>query len=198
MASSKTEENVWGGVWNEFKKGDMEAFRQIYDGFLANLYSYGSKLTTDSSIVEDSIQEMFLDLYNHRNTLSSTIQLEYYLLKALRRTIFHRIKREARFQPIESSESGTFIIDFEIEKNMPEEIQDEKIRMIKDSLAKLGQQHREIIYLKFYARLTYQQIGEMLGIKPESAKKQVYRVVTKLREDLGSQLLELLILCFRA
>jgi len=35
MASSKTEENVWGGVWNEFKKGDMEVFRQIYDGFLS-------------------------------------------------------------------------------------------------------------------------------------------------------------------
>ncbi len=44
----------------------MEAFRQIYDGFLSNLYSYGSKLTADSSIVEDSIQEMFFDMYYHR------------------------------------------------------------------------------------------------------------------------------------
>ncbi len=176
----------------------MEAFRQIYDGFLSNLYSYGSKLTADSSIVEDSIQEMFLDMYYHRKTLSSTVRLEYYLLKTLRRTIFHRIKRESRFQPIENSESGSFIIDFEIEKNMPEDIQEEKIRMIKDSLAKLDQQHREIIYLKFYARLNYQQISDILGIKPESAKKQVYWVVTKLREDLGSLLLELFMLCFKA
>jgi RNA polymerase sigma factor (sigma-70 family) len=198
MVLSKTEENTWRGVWDEFKKGDMEAFRKIYNGFLPNLYSYGSKLTADNSIVEDSIQEMFLEMYTHRKNLSQTDNLEYYLLKVLRRTIFHRIKKEARFQSIEDGKSGTFSIDFEIEKNMPDDIQEDKIKLIKDSLVKLDQQNREILYLKFYTGLSYLQIGEMLGIKPDSAKKQVYRIVYKLREDLGSQLLELFILCFRA
>ncbi|HAZ04277.1 MAG: hypothetical protein A2W90_23040 [Bacteroidetes bacterium GWF2_42_66] len=197
MASSKIKENVWQDVWNEFKKGDMEAFRQIYNAFLSNLYSYGSKLTNNTLVVEDSIQEMFLDLYTHRKNLSETDNLEYYLLKVLRRTIFHKLKQENRFQSLEDHKLETFNIDFEIERNMPDDIQEEKITLIKDSLSTMEPQNREILYLKFYRELSYNQISELLGIKPDSAKKQVYRIVSKLREVLGNQLLELFILCFR-
>lgn len=197
MASSKIKENVWQDVWNEFKKGDMEAFRQIYNAFLSNLYSYGSKLTNNTLVVEDSIQEMFLDLYTHRKNLSETDNLEYYLLKVLRRTIFHKLKQENRFQSLEDYKPETFNIDFEIERNMPDDIQEEKITLIKDSLSAMEPQNKEILYLKFYRELSYNQISELLGIKPDSAKKQVYRIVSKLREVLGNQLLELFILCFR-
>ena len=188
---------MWQDVWNEFKKGDMEAFRQIYNAFLSNLYSYGSKLTNNTLVVEDSIQEMFLDLYTHRKNLSETDNLEYYLLKVLRRTIFHKLKQENRFQSLEDHKLETFNIDFEIERNMPDDIQEEKITLIKDSLSTMEPQNREILYLKFYRELSYNQISELLGIKPDSAKKQVYRIVSKLREVLGNQLLELFILCFR-
>jgi len=49
------------------------------------------------------------------------------------------------------------------------------------SLEELSPQAREIIYLKFYGDLSYQEIGEMPGMKPDSAKKQVYRTVSSLR-----------------
>lgn len=198
MASSSNHGNDWLDTWAEFKKGDMEAFRQIYDAFLGNLYSYGSKLTTNTLIVEDSIQEMFLDMYTHRKNLSETDNLEYYLLKVLRRTIFHKLKKENRFQLLEDFKPEAFRLDFEIETNMPDDIQEEKINLIKESLLAMEPKNKEILYLKFYRGLSYNQIGELTGIKPDSAKKQVYRIVSKLREVLGNQLLELFMLCFRA
>ena len=195
MSSLANHDNDWQDAWTRFKKGDMEAFRQIYDAFLANLYSYGIKLTDNTAIVEDSIQEMFLEMYTHRKNLSETSTLEYYLLKVLRRTIFHKLRKESRYQPMEEH---SFNINFEIETNMPDDIREEKIALVKKSLSDLGPQNQEILYLKFYRGLTYQQIGELLGVKPDSAKKQVYRIISGLREVLGNQLLELFIMCFRA
>lgn len=176
----------------------MEAFQKIYNGFLENLYAYGSKLTSNISVVEDSIQELFLEMYTHRKNLSETDNLEYYLLKALRRIIFHKLKKENRFQSLENSDLGAFNIDFEIEKNNPDDIQQGKIDLIKKSLASLTPKNREILYLKFYRGLSYQQIGEMLDMQPDSAKKQVYRVIARLKDDLGKQLLEFFFLCFIA
>ncbi|MGV8091773.1 MAG: RNA polymerase sigma factor [Mangrovibacterium sp.] len=192
----KTEIDSGKNIWSRFREGDMEAFRKIYDTFLPNLYAYGSKLTSNIPLVEDSIQEMFLDLFTHRKNLSGTDNLEYYLIKVLRRTIFHKIKNEARFQSLE--DQGAFNIDFEVESHMPDDLQEEKIKRVKDSLASLSPQNKEILYLKFYQGLTYQQIGEMTGTQPDSVKKQVYRIISRLRTDLGSQLLELFILCFKA
>ncbi len=188
----------WTVVWKEFRAGDMNAFQKIYNGFLENLYAYGSKLTSNIAVVEDSIQELFLELYTHRKNLSGTDNLEYYLLKALRRIIFHRLKKESRFQSLTDSDLEVFNIDFEIEKNNPHDILQEKIDLIKKSLASLTPRNREILYLKFYRGLSYHQIGEMLEIQPDSAKKQVYRVISKLKGDMGIQLLEFFFLCFRA
>jgi len=67
--------------------------------------------------------------------------------------------------------------------------------MIKDSLAKLDQQHGNHL-LKFYARLNYRN-QRHLGIKPESAKSKSTGS-DKTQEDLGSLLLELFMLCFKA
>jgi len=188
----------WTLIWKEFRRGDMEAFRSIYSAFVGKLYAYGHKLTPDIQIVEDSIQELFLDMYTHRQNLSETNNLEYYLLKAIRQVIFHRLKNENRFYSMDDFNSKAFNVDFEIEKNNHDDIRQEKIERIKKSLNSLTPKNREILYLKFYRRFSYQQIGEMLEMQPDSAKKQVYRVIAKLKEDLSSQLLQLLYLCFRA
>ena len=139
------------------KMETWRAFRQIYNAFLGNLYSYGSKLTANTLVVEDSIQEMFLDMYTHRKNLSETDNLEYYLLKVLRRTIFHKLKQENRYQSIEDQNTDRFNINFEIEANMPDDIQEEKIKLIKDSLSAMDSQNKEILYLKFYRGLSYLQ-----------------------------------------
>ena len=191
-------EHNWTSVWKEFRKGNMDAFQKIYNAFLDKLYAYGSKLTSDFSVVEDSIQELFLEIYTHRENLSETVNLEYYLLKAIRQIIFHRLKKENRFYSLDELNSTIFNVNFEIEKNRPDDIQQEKIELIKKSLDSLTPKNREILYLKFYRGLSYQQIGEMLDMQADSAKKQVYRVISRLKEDLGSQTLELFFMCFKA
>lgn len=187
----------WTEVWIKFKGGDLNAFQAIYDGFLPNLYAYGKKLAPGFELLDDCIQELFLEIYTHRKNLKTPENLEFYLLKALRRILFHKIKKENRFINLEENVTKSFLLELELENYENEDFRQEKIDVVKSALTELTTSQREILYLKFYSNLSYNEIGEMLGVMPDSAKKQVYRIIEKLRIDLGSQIVNLFAMCFR-
>ncbi|WP_340114695.1 RNA polymerase sigma factor [Maribellus mangrovi] len=182
----------WRQTWLKFKEGDMDAFNRIYVAYFDKLHAYGSKLTNDNSILEDSIQELFLQLYTRRSKLANDVNLEYYLLKSLKLTIYQRLRRKGRmvFSGLarDDSESGSFIFKLENEEELSE---DESNKQLRKVLGELDQKQRELLYLKFYNSLSYKEIGEILGINPDSAKKQVYRIIKKIKQNLNGFSLEL-------
>lgn len=188
----------WTVVWTRFKEGDLNAFQMIYDGFFQNLYAYGSKLAPGQNVVDDCIQELFLELYTHRNNLKTPQNLEFYLLTALRRIIFHKIRKENRFKNLEDDQLRSFLFELEKDDYENEDFKQAKIDVVKSALSELNASQREMLYLKFYNDLSYAEIGELLGIRPDSAKKQVYRIIERLRSDLSSQIFNFLSVCFKA
>lgn len=188
----------WTVVWTRFKEGDLNAFQMIYDGFFQNLYAYGSKLAPGQNVVDDCIQELFLELYTHRNNLKTPQNLEFYLLTALRRIIFHKIRKENRFKNLEDDQLRSFLFELEKDDYENEDFKQAKIDVVKSALSELNTSQREMLYLKFYNDLSYAEIGELLGIRPDSAKKQVYRIIERLRNDLSSQIFNFLSVCFKA
>jgi len=187
----------WSVVWQRFKEGDLNAFQLIYDGFLSNLYAYGSKLAPGFDLLDDCIQELFLEIYTHRKNLKNPENLEYYLLTALRRIIFRKIKKENRFTNLEGNLTKAFLFELELDNYENENFKEERIKVVKNALAELNSSQREILYLKFYNNLSYIEIGELLGVRPDSAKKQVYRIIEHLRIDLANRILNLFSICFR-
>jgi RNA polymerase sigma factor (sigma-70 family) len=188
----------WLIVWMRFKEGDLNAFQQIYDGFLPNLFAYGKKLAPGFVLLDDCIQELFLEIYTRRKNLSTPENLEYYLLKSIRRIIFHKIKKENRFINLEKENlTKSFLFELELGNYENEDFQEEKIELVKSAMSELNAGQREILYLKFYNNLSYIEIGEILGVRPDSAKKQMYRIIERLRGDLSRHILNLFSVCFR-
>lgn len=187
----------WTPVWARFKDGDLNAFQEIYDGFIPNLHAYGAKLAPGFELLDDCIQELFLELYTHRKNLNTPENLEFYLLKSLRRIVFHKIKKENRFINLEENLTRSFLFDLELDNYENDNFLQEKIEVVKSALAELTTSQREILYLKFYNNLNYTEIGNILGVMPDSAKKQVYRIIERLRTDLTSRILSLFTVCFR-
>ncbi len=187
----------WSVVWIRFKGGDLNAFQSIYDGFLQNLYAYGAKLAPGFELLDDCIQELFLEIYTHRQNLKDPENLEFYLLTALRRIIFHKLKKEKRFINLEENLTKSFLFEMEMDNYENEDFKLEKIEVVKSALTELNSSQREILYLKFYNNLSYNEIGELLGVRPDSAKKQVYRIIERLRSDLTNKILNLFAICFR-
>ena len=56
--------------WEKIQQGDEEAFRQLYSEYSDLLYGYGMKIVGDDDLVTESIQSLFVYLYEKRQSLS--------------------------------------------------------------------------------------------------------------------------------
>jgi len=118
-------------IWSAFKKGDDWALSFIYSENSEKLYHYGLKFTSDYTLVEDSIQELFTELIKNRRNLGNTDNILYYLLKSFKRKLLRKIKTGKRFLGDEELKDYHFDVTWSIEHEMIlEEISEQKSKML--------------------------------------------------------------------
>ncbi|MCD8164698.1 MAG: hypothetical protein LUE93_00260 [Bacteroides sp.] len=81
----KTDQPDMIKIWNDFRSGNQKAFSLLYEYYFDILYRYGMKFVSDENIVKDSIQDLFIKIYNNRDNLSSTTEPKFYLLFSLKK-----------------------------------------------------------------------------------------------------------------
>jgi RNA polymerase sigma factor (sigma-70 family) len=188
----------WKIVWEKFKTGDRQAFDEIYQEFADQLFAYGAKITTDHELLKDCIQDLFIDLYRYNKNMNTPEYLEFYLFKSLRRLIIKHLKKENKLTSFSENEHLPFNLKFDLEDDLIQhESENARLTSLQQLLQSLDPQKRELLFLKFNSGLSYVEIGGILDLKPDTVKKQVYRLLDYLREHFGAQLMELFIICFR-
>jgi RNA polymerase sigma factor (sigma-70 family) len=179
------EKEYWYTIWEKFRSGDRRAFEIIYEEYLDALYSYGSRITHHRALLEDAIQDLFLDVYAYGRQLRNAGSLEFYLYKTLKRIIIKKLKDDCRFaHPTSFAEH--FDLKFPLEERFPEDPDEYTVRL-REELKHLDPQKRELLFLKFNSGLTYAEIGELLDCKSDTVKKQVSRLLKLLRQKLGEE-----------
>ena len=83
-------------VWDTFRSGNRKAFDYIFHRHIRLLYTYGSRISVDQGLVEDCIQDLFIDLWNKRESLGNTDNVKFYLLTSLRRRKVRRLASDKR------------------------------------------------------------------------------------------------------
>ena len=170
-------------LWQRFKTGDSEALGQLAQVHYRALYNYATRFSTDPDFIRDTIQELYLDLWERRSHLSETAFVKSYLLKALRHKLIKESVRLRRFQETQQSLFDTDNSDPSIETNM---IEDEHIQhqngRLKDIISGLTKRQQEIIYLRFYQNLEHEDISSIMGLGKQSVSNLLYRTLKQIRE----------------
>lgn len=194
--NQRGDKEYWQLVWNNFKAGDRHAFEIIYSEFIDSLFAYGSKITNNRALLEDAIQDVFIDVYTYGKSLKKPEFLEFYLFKVLRRILFRKLKESRRFE--HSVEFQNFFdLKFPVELIEQEKQQlEKKCKMLQLEIQGLNTRNRELLFLKFNSGLTYVEIGQLLNIKPDTAKKRIRRIIRYFHSNLKEKIIELFALCY--
>ncbi len=192
-----TEKEYWQLVWDKFRNGDREAFQTIYNEFIDALFSYGSRITLDRDLLKDAIQDLFIDIYTYGAKLRQPELLEFYLFKSLKRNLIKKLKETQRYSPTKEILEN-FDLQFSIEQENYSEESEKKLKLLQEELVKLESSKKELLFLKFNSGLSYEEIGQLLDMKPATVKKQVYRLLNYIRGKLDTSSFELFVMCFRA
>jgi RNA polymerase sigma factor (sigma-70 family) len=187
-------------LWLRFRNGDREALSAIYKQHHKSLFNYGIRFCRNNQVVEDCIQDMFLELWKSRQGLSPTDSIRYYLLKVLRNKIYAYLQsKTCLLQENIHPDGYDFHVEYSFEDQLIGELMNEEIKSrLTQALNTLSARQKEIIYLRFYNHLDYTEIASVMGIRYQSARTHVYQAIKLLREQfaLPARLSVLLSGCF--
>jgi RNA polymerase sigma factor (sigma-70 family) len=169
-------------LWQSYRQGDKQALGQLAECYYRTLKHYGLKFMVDGSIVEDCIQELFLQLWQNRAQINETDSVKHYLLKALRHHILQSLRSQKR-QTFQELDWDTSIADdFDTETLL---IRQESMAILSQTiqaqLATLPAREREALYLRYYENLSIPEIAGVMEVNRQSVSNFLQKALNKLR-----------------
>ncbi len=186
-------------VWAAFLEGDDQALAEIYSNNVDRLYNYGRQFTRNKSLVKDAIQDIFFQLIDDRDKLSPAKSVKAYLFACLRRKLLDSIKRERRTVDFFPEEQDAFFIFVDANSYfIDSKLSLDQKKLLERHCNELPVRQREIIMMRFFEGLPYEEIAEIMGLaNAKTVRTMMYRGLNKLSESLTpykSQLLQTLII----
>lgn len=171
--------------WNLLKAGDKTALSDIYTNEVSHLIQYGKKLTPSVPIIEDAIQDLFVEIWQRKSTLGPTDNIRKYLLVALRRKIIFLInKNEKQTSSTEPKEEELPIIESPETYLINWQSSDQQESDLKKAIDRLSPRQKEIIHLKYRLGLDHKTISEIMGLNYQSTRNLLATSVKNLKKLL--------------
>jgi RNA polymerase sigma factor (sigma-70 family) len=163
--------------------GDEDALAALMEKYYESLYNYASRFSIDKELIKDNIQEIFISLWQRRETSISILSVKYYLLRAIKNKMLKSISKSAKNKEFQAGEEVyDFYIEFSIEKKIiDKQVSEENIYNLKKILLQLSPKQKEVIYLKFFEHLNHAQVAELMGISRQSVYNLLHESIQKLR-----------------
>jgi len=167
---------------NKFLLGDDEAYAYFYQKYVRMLFSYGMRFTSDSELVKDCIQDVFVKLYNKRSNLKHVNHIQAYLFIALKNELYTYFQKDKSLYHIDVIEP-IFSIDYTTEEYLiakEEEIEAQnRIRQILDTLTP---RQKEVIYYRYIQGMELNAICKLMQINYQSLQNLLQRSIQKVKK----------------
>ena len=172
--------------WEAMRLGDKEAFLDIYKSLYRSLGGFGLRIDTDPDVVTDSLNQVFLDIWEKHEFLPRVENVEAYLRTTLKHKILKNIARQQKMDnAIAMISQDDELLDMPYEELVVKIESDELVkRQLDIALKKLTPQQRKLIQLRFYEGLSYENVAENSGLTVRTAYNTIYSALKSLREHL--------------
>lgn len=183
--------NEFNGVlWSRLKQNDTTALESLYSLYINDLLNYGSKLTSEISLLKDCIHDVFIELWKYRETIADVSNPKFYLFKSLR----NKIAKITAAVPIFITNKNVDDLFEATGAEMPDYIllqSEEELanaQLLKTLLNKLTVRQREAIYLHFYHNLSYEEMTHIMDMNYQSILNLIQRALKTLRQEIPQKI----------
>jgi RNA polymerase sigma factor (sigma-70 family) len=162
--------------------GDESAFRTLVDCFLPLVYSTALRqVGGNTTLAEEVSQDVFIALAKKSRFLVDRPTLTPWLFNATRLSAINKLRREQRRLEREQKAYVMQQID-----SGSEEIDWDSLRPVIDGLlSQLSPRDQETLFMRFFERRTFAEIGEKLRIGEDGARLRSNRAIDKINALLA-------------
>jgi len=186
-------------LWEAFKQGDEQAYACIYETYFFALYNYGFKIARKKELVKDCIQDLFINLWRTRENLAEVTIIKPYLYKALRRDIVRKLRDKEHEVALSSGQENQYdfeiILSHEVQLIEHQAEKEQKAFLIKE-LNTLTKRQKEVIFLKFYENLSYEEIATVMSISVDAVYNLLSLALGSLKKNVTyTSIFSLILIC---
>lgn len=174
--------------------GDESAFDALFRAHYLGLCRYAQAILKGSpDDSEDIVQQVFIKIWEHRQTLSIQWSLKAYLYKMTHNRCLNFV-RDTQTRAKHHQENALFM-EKQTEPSMGDALQHLSER-VQQALETLPTECRRIFELSRFESLKYREIADQLGISIKTVETQMGKALQRLRLELADfQALLLLFFC---
>jgi RNA polymerase sigma-70 factor (ECF subfamily) len=151
-----------------------EALAALYDQYGARLYRYAVLILADASAAEDAVQEAFCRMARLPPAKVNALTLAY-VATAVRHECYTLLRTRRRSAAVEMPL---------LEPASPAATDEERV-ILEQALKALPAEQREVVFLKVYEGMTFQEIGVLCGIGINTAASRYRYGLSALRRVLA-------------
>jgi RNA polymerase sigma factor (sigma-70 family) len=168
------------------QRDDADALASLMRLYYDDLHNYAARFTTNQAMVKDCIQEIFISLWQRRETADTILSPKFYLLRAIKNKILKSLHKNnhAAFPNAEYD----FSYELSVEEIIIEkQVNEEKVQKLRKTLELLSKKQKEIVYLKYYHHLDHAQIAELMNVTRQTVYNLLHETLHKLRSLLKAE-----------
>ena len=164
-------------------------FLALYKKYYHTLLFIGLKEKKDAQLVKDTIQQLFLYLWEKRETIQEARDIKSYLVASFLRKLTADWKKSQKagvLQVVWNSYPEDMQPNPE-EKLIKKDKQNYLFKLLMDRINELPHRQKELIVLKFYEGLTYEEIVQRTGLSHRTVYNKIHEGLKKLKLDMTTR-----------
>jgi RNA polymerase sigma-70 factor, ECF subfamily len=165
--------------------GDQQAYAGLVDRYKSYVFTLALRFTKNREDAEEVSQDIFIKAYRYLADFRGASKFSTWLYTIVNTTCItflrkkkletHSLDNEKVFDVADSQDSG-------MRANLIE--QKSRVSMVNKAIAMLNTDDAEIITLFYKGEQTLEEISQILGIEPNTAKVRLHRARTRLKEKM--------------
>jgi RNA polymerase sigma-70 factor (ECF subfamily) len=160
--------------------GDKQAMQVLYTRHSVRIYRYALRLTRDTSLSEDVVSDVFLDVWRQADGFKAKSQVTTWLLSIARNKAISVLRR----RPDQLDDNVGDVIEDPADDPETSMIKVNRSAIVRKCLSQLSIIHREVVDLIYYHEKSVDEVAQILGLPPNTVKTRMFYA----RKHIGEML----------
>jgi len=162
---------------------ELQTFEALFKENHAHCLAFATHYTGDSHVAEEIVQQVFLRLWEKRDTITITGPVKAYLFSAIRNTAISQWRKDV----VRSEKENGYGKSKDTTVGAGEEVK-ELERLYRQALERLPERCREVFILSRQQHMKYAEIAEAMNISVKTVENQMGKALKILHEELKEYL----------
>jgi len=158
--------------------GERTAFEELFEMYQPRLKYYVRRLDDGGDNVDDTLQDIWLTVFEKIQTLEDAQVFVVWLYRITRNKVYDRFRRKDRFGKLPEED------ELPVSGSVEPLFDAKDVEKLHRALSKLKPYHREVLTLSFIEQMSYQAIADVVGCSIGTVRSRIFYAKQSLREEM--------------